>query len=284
MITKDISLRKLLFPEDAIPDPIWRKITSRLELAAYLPNFPAEIQGAVISDLRNTADTLFHMSLLDILIGGWKSFKEVAQALDESRQKPDEALIKVLVSHTIISEHHPYIELLLNETQMGKIEFDVNAEFDVEALALKIENGHIVEIKSGSCVGSIKLAFKGETLTQMKTGRIDLPGSLDLGDTAQTKRVRLAARLVAISGMEGGHTYPLQDGLLIGHTSSCAIRLADPTVSRHHARLHLTDGLWHIKDLESETGVYVNGEFVSETVLKNGDHIRLGSTEFEFRD
>ena len=52
---------------------------------------------------------------------------------------------------------------------------------------------------------------------------------------------------------------------------------AAKVVSTRHAELRLSDGLWHVKDLGSKNGTYVNGQRVSGAVaLKPGDNIRLG--------
>ena len=286
MLAREISIRNLLFPEGSgIPDPIWWKVTSGLGLAAYLPNFPAEMQEAVKADLRKETDKLFKMSLLDVLMGGWKSYKDITQALEESRKNPAEPILKIVVDHKIKSVHHPYLELSLAEKPIAKIEFEVTAALDVNALALKIRNGSIVEIKSGWCAGNIKLAYQGETLTQVKLPRVELPGAIDLQDTTvPTKRLRGAASLVILSGPEIGQIHPIENGFVIGRTSGSDIRLSDPAVSRHHARLRLIEEHWHILDIESVDGVYVNGRLVRDAVLKNNDRILLGSTEFEFHE
>jgi len=70
----------------------------------------------------------------------------------------------------------------------------------------------------------------------------------------------------------------------IGRSSSCSLRLADLSVSRQHARLRFASGRWYIQDMNSSGGTYINGARVDAAPLNNGDHIRIGSTEFEFRE
>ena len=54
----------------------------------------------------------------------------------------------------------------------------------------------------------------------------------------------------------------------------------DTKVSRHHAKLSLTEDPWrvHIRDLDSKNGVFVNGRKVDEWNLVDGDLIRLGES------
>lgn len=63
---------------------------------------------------------------------------------------------------------------------------------------------------------------------------------------------------------------------LIGRHSDVELRLAYPDVSRRHCRLVFDDGAWHIHDLDSLNGVYINGERMHEATLYNGDQIRIG--------
>jgi pSer/pThr/pTyr-binding forkhead associated (FHA) protein len=72
-------------------------------------------------------------------------------------------------------------------------------------------------------------------------------------------------------------------GLVIGRSASCNLRLADRAVSRHHARIRYAQGRWYLQDLGSSGGIYVNDVRETAKSLDNGDRIRIGSSEFEFR-
>ena len=62
------------------------------------------------------------------------------------------------------------------------------------------------------------------------------------------------------------------------------ISLGDQLVSRYHCWIKAqNDGAVVIEDLKSGNGTFVNGERVStQRLLKIGDHIRVGATEFTF--
>jgi len=51
----------------------------------------------------------------------------------------------------------------------------------------------------------------------------------------------------------------------------------NPTVSAHHAVLLRTGDSYSLKDLNSTSGTQVNGDFVTDAELKDGDTIRFGS-------
>lgn len=78
--------------------------------------------------------------------------------------------------------------------------------------------------------------------------------------------------------------YPLEaDEILLGRHTSADIRFPDPSVSRYHAVMTVTNGIWTITDLDSGSGTYVNGKRVRQSRLKDGDTIKLGSEAARFR-
>lgn len=64
--------------------------------------------------------------------------------------------------------------------------------------------------------------------------------------------------------------------LTIGRHYECDVVLADPSVSRRHARIIFRDGGWVLQDLASTNGTTVNGATVGRCVLRPGDHLVLG--------
>ncbi len=79
-------------------------------------------------------------------------------------------------------------------------------------------------------------------------------------------------------------SYALEcDEILIGRHASADIRLLDMSVSRYHAMMNVTDGKWTITDIGSKSGIYVNGNLVTKTRLRNGDIITLGNRKLIFR-
>ena len=69
----------------------------------------------------------------------------------------------------------------------------------------------------------------------------------------------------------------------IGRDPECVVSLADPLCSRVHAVIVQQSGVWHIRDEGSRNGTFVNDQKVDDAVLVNGNTVRLGGTEFEFR-
>lgn len=69
--------------------------------------------------------------------------------------------------------------------------------------------------------------------------------------------------------------------LTIGRAADADVVVADPLVSRHHARLAPRSGRLVITDLGSTNGTLVNGQAVRESVVGPGDRVQLGGTRLE---
>lgn len=71
---------------------------------------------------------------------------------------------------------------------------------------------------------------------------------------------------------------------LLGRAADVAVWLESPTVSRHHARLRVTEIDVTIEDLASKNGTILRGLPVSSAVpLADGDEIQLGSIVVKLR-
>lgn len=68
---------------------------------------------------------------------------------------------------------------------------------------------------------------------------------------------------------------------LVGRHSSADVRLPLPDVSRHHCRFVFQESAWHVIDLDSLNGVFVNNQRVKRAPLRNGDRVRIGGFVFQ---
>ena len=76
--------------------------------------------------------------------------------------------------------------------------------------------------------------------------------------------------------------YPLVDDTSIGRSGSCSIILRDPSVSRLHARIRRSEGLY-VLHAEGGSGTKLNGKGLeSDTVLEETDIIEIASTTLRF--
>lgn len=70
---------------------------------------------------------------------------------------------------------------------------------------------------------------------------------------------------------------------LLGRATEAHVRFEVPGVSRRHARIFIDRATVTLEDLGSQNGTYLQGERISNAVLKDGDEIRLGPVSIVFR-
>ncbi len=107
-----------------------------------------------------------------------------------------------------------------------------------------------------------------------------------LGDEEKAIVSKLASddgMLIVHRGPIKGARFLLTDIATIGRSPENEVFLDDVTVSRKHAivsRLH--DQAFHLKDLGSLNGTYVNGYSTMEVTLSSGDEIQIGKFHMLF--
>src|SRR5438046_9520807 len=90
----------------------------------------------------------------------------------------------------------------------------------------------------------------------------------------------LMARLVLFSEGLTGRTFELKvDKTTVGRVEDNAFQIPETSVSSHHAEILLRGNDIVIKDLDSTNGTFINGEKITEAVLKPGQILRLGMIE-----
>jgi hypothetical protein len=97
-------------------------------------------------------------------------------------------------------------------------------------------------------------------------------------------KVRAPASLVLVQGGQPIRTWPLATPeLTIGRAEQSDIPLADPGVSRSHARVVREGDDFILEDLRSTNGTEVNGQPIRRRRLVNGDMLKLANSTLQFR-
>src|SRR6476620_9852823 len=90
------------------------------------------------------------------------------------------------------------------------------------------------------------------------------------------------SKLVLLTEGFAGRTYELNvEKTTVGRVEDNAFQIAEPSVSSHHAEIILRGTDVVIKDLNSTNGTIINGEKISESVLKPGQVLRFGTVELQ---
>jgi pSer/pThr/pTyr-binding forkhead associated (FHA) protein len=92
----------------------------------------------------------------------------------------------------------------------------------------------------------------------------------------------MSVSLVIRSGKHAGKTLKLlARKYVVGRGEDCDIRLASPSISRHHCCLYVTADAAEIEDLNSQNGTLRNNQPITgRTSLGDQDILLIGKTEF----
>lgn len=75
-----------------------------------------------------------------------------------------------------------------------------------------------------------------------------------------------------------------EEDVVIGRTFDCEVKLPLDNVSRKHAIIAFHNEEYHIEDLGSTNGTYVNGIKVEKCILRNHDQIEIAGVKILFND
>ena len=75
-----------------------------------------------------------------------------------------------------------------------------------------------------------------------------------------------------------------EDAVTIGRQPDNVLRINNPAVSGHHAKVYREGNCYVLEDAESFNGTYVNSHRISKVVLGDGDKAVIGKHTIEFHD
>jgi DNA-binding NtrC family response regulator len=88
--------------------------------------------------------------------------------------------------------------------------------------------------------------------------------------------------VLVVSGPDRGARFDLVRGsAIVGTQPDCQLRLKDPTVSRQHLKLAMSEEGVVLSDLGSRNGTWVNGLPIKESGVVLGARVRIGETQLQ---
>jgi hypothetical protein len=126
-------------------------------------------------------------------------------------------------------------------------------------------------------IRAVAIDISGKRQVTRPTPRAEPRGGRPTGKTPQ---------VVVVKDESGKKlaTHRLNSAIQVGRADACHIRLDDTYVSNFHARLYPQNGTWHVEDLGSTNGTYLNRQRVSGAVeVEAGDEVRVGKTTLELK-
>lgn len=137
-----------------------------------------------------------------------------------------------------------------------------------------------------SCGAVLERAHDGEPATTTIT-LTPLEAAGEVGEEEITVAVgdlpAGSGMLVVKRGPNAGSCFVLGPAVTsIGRSPDSGIFLDDITVSRRHAEVVARAGGFHVRDVGSLNGTYLNRERIEETTMANGDELQVGKFRLVF--
>jgi pSer/pThr/pTyr-binding forkhead associated (FHA) protein len=132
---------------------------------------------------------------------------------------------------------------------------------------------------SEDVTGAATTAFRADLINEQHASAVGADGTLSGLEEIPTG----SALLVVKRGPNAGSRFLLDEPVTsAGRHPGSDIFLDDVTVSRRHAEFRLDNGGFHVVDVGSLNGTYVNREPVESAALANGDEVQIGKFRLLF--
>ncbi len=130
---------------------------------------------AAMPDLGVKICELLDIKIHDILITAWKKAEALRQALSDSKLDPERSIYLDLVEHGIDYETQPFIDVKFKGASIKKITLTVALNLKLKGFTLKVQNGAICEIQTGSCEGKGTIKYDRLAIAEKKLSPIKFP-------------------------------------------------------------------------------------------------------------
>ena len=130
---------------------------------------------AAMPDLGAKICELLDIRIPDILMTAWKKADALRQALAESQADPERSVYLDLAEHSIDYETQPFIDVKIKGASVKKITLTVMLNLKLKAFTLKVQNGAICEIQTGSCEAKGTIKYDKLPIAEKKLSPIKFP-------------------------------------------------------------------------------------------------------------
>jgi len=174
-----LTLRDVFLPDGDAVSLHWsavegeKKLTHlKSTLAAAASSIPWRFAN---DSILRQVPSLLNVGLLDdVLLKVWNEGKLFQKYLDPEKYRAQDAVHVALAEHTVKSEHHPRLEILVNGEPMGTIDFEATVKIEVEGAVVEVRDGRIWKVSAGNLRVEGELSCEGVILAQAKSKKIHI--------------------------------------------------------------------------------------------------------------
>jgi hypothetical protein len=186
MSERQFTLQHFFFHSDEDIVHKFKNIESEDAILQLKDKIAKEVRGAdwlgIFSNIADNVKSLFDINVSTLMSTAWNKYRFLLKYLDREKYPPDQTFLVSLAEHTIKSEYRPCIEIYVDQQLFRKVKFLITILITFEGLTLKIRDGRILEIRTGTCMGKGSFSCENCLILERKTAPFQLPGIIDLGD------------------------------------------------------------------------------------------------------
>lgn len=139
---------------------------------------PGNIAALVIEQLSD----LLNIDIRAILVKAWSENEALQKYLNPDLYPPGEDVQVALAEHSVVSEHTPSLQPVINGIPVGELSFHIILNLTLKGVILHVRDGRIMEVASAACEGGGEVSFGEYTLLKKEPAAWDLPGRISLGE------------------------------------------------------------------------------------------------------
>lgn len=133
---------------------------------------------AAMPDLGAKICELLDIKLHNILLTAWKKVEALREVLETSRKSPDKSTFLDLAEHNIDYATKPSVDVKIKGVTARKITLDLALNMKLKGFTLKVQNGGIREIQTGSCEVKGNIKYEKLPIAEKKLAPIKFPLSI----------------------------------------------------------------------------------------------------------
>ncbi len=150
------------------------------EAGNHLAALGSVLWDAVNHQLVELARDFLQVDVGRVMVCGWTKYHELIEAADRTRGTDEIATVD-LAGHDLSLHRHPSIDVVVVETPVATVPFDVGVAVAMEALTAVVRDGVLAELTSGRCEVTATLAI-GEREVARASRTLDPHLVVPLGD------------------------------------------------------------------------------------------------------
>ena len=146
------------------------------------PSVPVQYWSSAVTNVMSALQRALSSPLTQIMADGWSHYQPFLKYRDSTRYPADAIVQETLVEHSINAQLRPRVKVLLDQVEIGTVDFEATIALKLAGGILTIQGGMFRKLRPGKCWVTATLKCEGALLSETKTRELILPLELRFGE------------------------------------------------------------------------------------------------------